>query len=118
MNSPRRIDALGATALMIGATGIGLAPILVRLGETGPVATAFYRLALAQPIIWLLWKREQTSASNSPSPRGEGRREGQSNTNETTRDFFLSALAGLFFTADLSIWHWSLRLTTVANSTF
>jgi drug/metabolite transporter (DMT)-like permease len=29
-----------------------------------------------------------------------------------------AAIAGLFFTADLSIWHWSLRLTTVANSTF
>ena len=49
-------DAAGATALMIGATGIGLAPILVRLSETGPVATAFYRLLLAQPIVWWLLK--------------------------------------------------------------
>ncbi len=104
MSVPRpRIDALGATALMIGATGIGLAPILVRLSEVGPVATAFYRLALAQPIIWLLLKREQTNDTNEHIER---------------RDFWCAGLAGLFFTADLSIWHWSLRLTTVANSTF
>lgn len=100
---PRRIDALGATALMIGATGIGLAPILVRLSETGPVATAFYRLALAQPIIWFLLKRETPADENKHIDR---------------RDLWLAAIAGLFFTADLSIWHWSLRLTTVANSTF
>jgi drug/metabolite transporter (DMT)-like permease len=104
MNAPRlRIDALGATALMIGATGIGLAPVLVRLSETGPVATAFYRLALAQPIIWFLLNHERTPAGHEHVER---------------RDLRLAAIAGLFFTADLSIWHWSLRLTTVANSTF
>ena len=104
MNTPRpRIDGLGATALMIGATGIGLAPILVRLSETGPVATAFYRLALAQPIIWMLLKREATNTTSEHIDR---------------RDLWYAAVAGLFFTADLSIWHWSLRLTAVANSTF
>jgi drug/metabolite transporter (DMT)-like permease len=174
MNPPRaRIDATGVIALIAGATGIGLAPILVRLSEVGPVATAFYRLLLAQPIIWLLLKREKNNAkpidasspdefreltdnseaskvgsvapraprmqrvlslnektkiaktadSNSPSHRGEGRGEGplalsNVSTSPVRSDLFLSALAGLFFTADLSIWHWSLRLTTVANSTF
>jgi drug/metabolite transporter (DMT)-like permease len=104
MSAPRpRIDALGATALMIGATGIGLAPILVRLSEVGPVATAFYRLALAQPIVWLLLRRERPANAHEHVER---------------RDLWLAAIAGLFFTADLSIWHWSLRLTTVANSTF
>jgi drug/metabolite transporter (DMT)-like permease len=88
---------------MIGATGIGLAPVLVRLSETGPVATAFYRLALAQPIVWILLKRERSPETHEHIER---------------RDLWLAAVAGLFFTADLSIWHWSLRLTTVANSTF
>jgi drug/metabolite transporter (DMT)-like permease len=152
MNPPRaRIEATGLIALIVGATGIGLAPILVRLSEVGPVATAFYRLLLAQPIIWLLLKREKSrptlpngsraqdachnknpalspteAAAISPSPRGEGRGEGQTNPIALSSapktlirsDLFLSALAGLFFTADLSIWHWSLGLTTVANSTF
>lgn len=114
MNTPhRRVDGFGVTALIIGATGIGLAPILVRLSETGPVATAFYRLLLAQPIIWLLLKREQ--ARHLPLPQGEGRREGPL---LRRRDLRYAALAGLLFTADLSIWHWSLKLTTVANSTF
>lgn len=96
-----RTNAAGVTALLIGATGIGLAPILVRLSETGPIATAFYRLLLAQPIVWLLWKRESASQ--------------QSSNGSPIRD---AALAGLLFAADLSIWHWSLKLTTVANSTF
>jgi drug/metabolite transporter (DMT)-like permease len=104
MNPPHaRFDFKGVLALLIGATGIGLAPILVRLSETGPVATAFYRLALAQPIVWLLLRREQDAASRE-RPHG--------------RDIWLAAIAGLLFTADLSIWHWSLTLTTVANSTF
>jgi len=104
MNAPPpRIDALGAAALIIGATGIGFAPILVRLSETGPVATAFYRLAFAQPIVWLLLRRERTADAPEHVER---------------RDLRHAAIAGLFFTADLSIWHWSLRLTTVANSTF
>jgi drug/metabolite transporter (DMT)-like permease len=104
MNTPhRRVDGFGVTALIIGATGIGLAPILVRLSETGPVATAFYRLLLAQPIIWLLLRGEKSPATEKQIDR---------------KDLRYAALAGLLFTADLSIWHWSLKLTTVANSTF
>jgi drug/metabolite transporter (DMT)-like permease len=106
MNPPQaRTNAAGVTALLIGATGIGLAPILVRLSETGPIATAFYRLLLAQPIVWLLWKRESLGQDSSgPSQAGSPIRN--------------AAIAGLLFAADLSIWHWSLKLTTVANSTF
>jgi drug/metabolite transporter (DMT)-like permease len=141
MSSPqRRFDVAGATALLIGATGIGLAPILVRLSETGPVATAFYRLLLAQPIIWLLLKREQSArvalralGANQtlankitlstepipklPLPQEEGRGEGPA-ASPARSNLWYAAIAGLFFTADLSIWHWSLQLTTVANSTF
>ena len=32
-------------------------------------------------------------------------------------DYLRLAAAGLFFAGDLSVWHWSLRLTSVANST-
>jgi drug/metabolite transporter (DMT)-like permease len=97
------VDSAGVAALVLGATGIGLAPILVRLSETGPVATAFYRLLLAQPIIWWLLKRNESPGAEKRVQRS---------------DLRYTALAGFFFTADLSIWHWSLRLTTVANSTF
>lgn len=104
MSDRRRLDAAGVAALVLGATGIGLAPILVRLSEVGPVATAFYRLLIAQPIIWILLKRERADSVEAAEP--------------TKSSLRLAAIAGLFFTADLSIWHWSLRLTTVANSTF
>ena len=33
------------------------------------------------------------------------------------KDFLLLSAAGLLFTADLAVWHWSLQFTTVANST-
>ena len=62
-------DAVGMAALFVGATGIGLAPILVRLSETGPVATAFYRILLAQPILWLLLNRQPKRAEESGTSR-------------------------------------------------
>jgi drug/metabolite transporter (DMT)-like permease len=33
------------------------------------------------------------------------------------RDWWLLALAGFTFAGDLAVWHWSIRLTSVANST-
>jgi drug/metabolite transporter (DMT)-like permease len=91
-------------ALLGGATGIGFAPILVRLTDTGPTATAFYRLLFALPLLWLWAAIENRRAPSDPKP-------------QRARDYLCLALCGLFFTADLSIWHWSLRLTNVANST-
>lgn len=82
------------------ATAIGLAPIFVRLSELGPVATAFYRLLLALPALglWLLYENRHTTTA----PRADSR---------------LLLAAGLFFAADLAVWHWSIRFTTVANAT-
>lgn len=87
-------------ALLAGATAIGLAPILVRLSEIGPVATAFHRVLLALPVLGLWWWLPRR-ALTSPAP---GHR------------VWLVA-AGLFFAADLAVWHWSIRLTSVANAT-
>ncbi|MBN2508359.1 MAG: hypothetical protein JXQ71_16895, partial [Verrucomicrobia bacterium] len=42
----------GVAALLLGATGIGLAPILVRWSEVGPSATAFYRVLFSLPWLW------------------------------------------------------------------
>jgi drug/metabolite transporter (DMT)-like permease len=78
----------------------------VRLSETGPSATGFYRLLIGGMAIWTLgglW----------PQPAKEHRR-----TRFTPRDWGLLVLAGLFFAADLIVWHRSLLLTTVANATF
>src|SRR4030095_10773877 len=91
-------------ALIAGATGIGFAPILVRFGETGPSATAFYRMLFALPLLWLWMARDRRKGSPSRPP-------------SSPREFALLVTAGLFFTAHLSIWHWSLQFTRVANST-
>ncbi|MBI4324444.1 MAG: DMT family transporter [Chloroflexi bacterium] len=91
-------------ALLAGATGIGCAPILVRWSEVGPSATAFYRILLALPLLWL-WM----GANSTPGP---GSRRPQ-----TRSDYAQMAAAGFFFAGDLAFWHWSLQFTTVANST-
>lgn len=90
------------TALILGAMAIGFAPIFVRWSESGPAATAFWRLALSLlPMTLLLLGSKQ-----KPSGR-------------ETRSAWLPAIfAGLFFGMDLVFWHWSIQLTTVANATF
>jgi len=39
--------------LLAGGCAIAFAPIFVRLSDTGPVASAFWRTALAAPLLWL-----------------------------------------------------------------
>ena len=89
-------------ALILGAVGIAFAPIFVRLSELGPNATAFYRLALAFPILLL-----GVRISSQPV--------------EAIKCQWLTgvalASAGIFFAADLAVWHWSIQLTSVANAT-
>ncbi len=91
-------------ALFGGAVGIAFAPIFVRLSELGPSATAFWRLALAWPPIWLWMTLEQRGAVGllQPSPAS---------------DYRWLVAAGLFFACDLAVWHWSIKLTSVANAT-
>lgn len=89
----------GVVALFLGAMAIGFAPIFVRLSEVGPTATAFWRVALAFPPL-LLWARLAPSGTASPARHGRA-----------------LALAGIFFAADLTVWHLSLGLTLVANAT-
>jgi len=102
--SPRSQSRLALFALLGGATGIGFAPVLVRLTDTGPSATAFYRVLGALPLLWFWVAVDRRMNPSTPQPH-------------TRRHFALLALAGVCFAADLSIWHWSLRFTTVADST-
>jgi drug/metabolite transporter (DMT)-like permease len=90
--------ALGA--LLAGATFIALSPIFVRVSEAGPTATAFWRVALAVPALWILYWLK---------PRPRARRYGGK--------WPLLAAAGLAFAGDLAFWHSSIQLTSVANST-
>lgn len=88
-------------ALFAGATAIATAPLFVKVSETGPVATAFWRVALALPFLWT-WSLALQRGEHHASFTAERR---------------LIIAAGLFFAGDLAVWHWSIVLTSVANST-
>jgi drug/metabolite transporter (DMT)-like permease len=91
--------ALGA--LLLGACCIALSPIFVRLSEAGPTATAFWRVALAVPVLWLLlFLRNQPSSKQNFSGKA-----------------WLLLAAGIAFAGDLAFWHTSIKYTSVANST-
>ncbi|CAA6605055.1 conserved membrane hypothetical protein [Rhodospirillaceae bacterium LM-1] len=102
MSASQRANRIALAALLLGAVGIGFAPILVRLSPLGPSATAFYRLLLSLPILglWLAW--ECYAKKRLPFRAG---------------DIKGLSVAGLCFAADLAVWHWALLLTSVANAT-
>src|SRR4030088_126594 len=109
---PARHDASeipALIALFAGALAIGSSGIFVRLSETGPTATAFWRGALALPLLclWALLERRPRAAATQPAATAVAR---------GWRDpmFFW---AGVFFAGDLALWHASLLLTSVAAST-
>jgi drug/metabolite transporter (DMT)-like permease len=91
-------------ALLLGAVGIGFAPIFVRLSEAGPVATAFWRIVFALPALWA-WRA------------AELRREGAAGALPPLREQGAILAAGLAFAGDLAVWHWSIQFTSVANAT-
>ena len=65
MNEPRRERALAFLALLSGGAAIAFSPIFVRLADVGPMQSAFWRVALAVPLlaIWAGWTlhRERTN---------------------------------------------------------
>lgn len=89
-------------ALIAGGVAIGFSPIFVRLSDLGPLASGFFRLALAVPVLAVMqmaWGRSETR-----STPGRG-------------DYLLLTLAGLLFAADIVCWHLSLFQTSVADAT-
>ena len=101
-----RTERIAILALFVGAITIAFAPILVRLSEVGPSATGFHRFLLAIPLYWAI-------AATLPRPTAaEG-----SERPGTVRDFVLIAMAGVYLAADVAVWHYSIQMTTVANST-
>ena len=98
-SKPRSIAAPFA-ALVTGAVAMGVSPIFVRLADVGPFASAFWRVALALPVLYI-WMRA-SERSGKPA-----------------RAFSRATIwAGLAFTGDLFFWHLSIVTTSVANATF
>ena len=100
-------------ALLAGAVAIGFAPIFVRLSEVGPVSTAFWRLALALP---LLWTADAAAGRRVPAVPVSGGTTAAPPPLDRAATWGM-AVAGLFFAGDLAVWHWSIHFTSVLNST-
>lgn len=100
---PAPLSRAGLVALVIGSTMLAFGPLLVRLSDAGPIATAFWRMALAAPVLILvalvLNRRQATPAAAATLPIG------------------LALAAGAFFAADLAVWHLGIVRTTTANAT-
>lgn len=103
-----RLDAGQATALLAlcaGAVAMGVSPVFVRFAaaDVGPFASAFWRVALALPVLYAWMKLEEAGAPASPRRLSLDR---------------ATLLAGLAFAGDLFFWHLAILNTTVANATF
>ena len=94
-------------ALIIGAIAMGASPIFVRFAEVGPFTSAFWRVFLALPVLWLWARRER--AAELAAGGGQTADRGA---------FAAIALAGLLFSGDLIFWHLAIMNTSVANATF
>jgi drug/metabolite transporter (DMT)-like permease len=100
--STRHFPAFAFFALLLGGTAIGFAGIFMRLSDVNPLASAFWRMALAAPLLWA-WafavrKQDEASAKRTDFTRA-------------------LALAGVYFAGDMGVWHLSLHYTTVSNAT-
>lgn len=92
---------MAVAALLAGAIAIAVSPLFVRVSEAGPVATAFWRVALALPVLWT-WLLIAEPGRHAASFAADSR---------------LMIAAGVLFAGDLAVWHWSILLTSVANAT-
>ncbi|MDG2423120.1 MAG: DMT family transporter [Phycisphaerales bacterium] len=97
--------ALGA--LVLGALAVAFAAILPKLAmdasSIGPIATAFWRLTLAFPILLTAWLITRSRNKQIASKK--------------SMSLAWLLLPGILFGFDLLTWHLSFPLTTAANAT-
>ncbi|HEX8574066.1 MAG TPA: DMT family transporter [Allosphingosinicella sp.] len=86
-------------ALILGNLVLALGPWMVRLTDVGPVASGFWRLALAIPFLALLAWRQQSGREAPPWSL-----------------VAIVAVGGLFLAVDLAAWHVGIGLTKLANA--
>ena len=90
--------SLGIISTSLGAMLIGVAPILVRTSEITPSLTGFYRFLVATLILFVYGLIKNKFI------------------NLKYKDILVLAIPGLFFGSDITLWHWSINQTSVANA--
>jgi len=97
LESPQGTKA-DLAALVLANALLALGAMFVRTADVGPIASAFWRMALALPILALL-------AARSGMPH-------------LTRNLLIVLiLSGVLFAADLASWHLGILRTKIANAT-
>lgn len=91
---------LAFVAVVLANVALAFGPWFVRLADTGPVASAFWRITLAAPVlVALAWASGARPARLPPM-------------------LWITLLAGgVCFAADLASWHLGILRTTLANAT-
>ena len=88
--------------LAFGAMLIGFAPIFVKFSMLSSSAISFYRMFLALPFLFLLnYILNKTILFRV----------------KNKKTIFYAAFASLAFTTDLTLWHFSMDITSVSNAT-
>lgn len=95
-----RPHPLAFPALIVGNVALAFGPWLVRLADTGAVATGFWRLALALPFLWLL-----------------ARATGQQPHWPKRALVVILVAAAVFYSLDLAAWNAGIRMTKLGNAT-
>ena len=101
----RPVLANPVRAALVGVAAIAFSGILYRLAEVSPSTGAFFRCAYALPALWIFVRIEESKLG--PRPRNSRR---------------MAWFAGVFFAADLLLWHHSIEavgagLATVLGNT-
>ena len=91
--------------LILGGVAIGTSPIFMRFSEVTPTSAAFWRLLMAIPLL-ILWQAYDIRKNK-----------GKATPQLNVKDMKPFIIVGFFFALDLTMWHWSVKLTSVANST-
>ncbi len=94
-----KLPALAFPALIAANMLLASGPWFVRIADTGPIATGFWRLALALPI--LLFLAARGARGLRLPPRGA---------------LITIVLGGLFFASDMASWHLGILQTKLANA--
>jgi drug/metabolite transporter (DMT)-like permease len=99
----RRSDLVtGIVAMIAAALAMSISPSLVRFADVGPLASAFWRVFLALPILYMWMRGEERQNPTAPA-----------------KSWSLPiVMAGLSFAGDLLLWHLAIMQTSIANATF
>ena len=92
-------------AVIVANAALAFGPWFVRVSDTGPVASAFWRITLAAPMLVA-----------AASARGWRPVAGVAPV-LSRRLWWMIALGGISFSADLASWHLGILRTTLANAT-